>query len=868
MPQQNAIHRVDYTPPVFLIEFVDLLVNVDAERTRVRATLKLRRNGAGSSLTLQGAELTTEGVWLDQRRLPDTAYRIEGENLILEQVPDRCELTTEVLIQPAANTALEGFYQSGEFLLTQCEAEGFRKITWFSDRPDVMARFRVRMEADATRYPVLLSNGNLTAAGKLPECRHFAVWEDPFPKPSYLFAMVAGDLQCRQERFRTASGREVDLKLYTEAPFLDQVDYALSALKRAMAWDEKRFGLEYDLDVYHVVATSDFNMGAMENKSLNIFNTKFVLAAPDTATDHDYQDVESVIGHEYFHNWSGNRVTCRDWFQLSLKEGLTVFRDQEFSADLNSRALKRIEDVRLLRSMQFAEDAGPMSHPVRPDSYIEINNFYTMTVYQKGAEVVRMYHTLLGEEGFQRGMKTYFERHDGQAVTCDDFRSAMADANGRKLEQFERWYSQAGTPVVTASGHYDGAHYTLTLSQHTPPTAGQPDKQPFHIPIRFGLLGRDGSALEPRLISGECAGDVLELREPEQTWVFGGLGQAPEPSLLRDFSAPVTLRWESGRPDPAFLMAHDSDPFNRWDASQTLASEVIFAALDGDSGPLEGYLAAAGRLLADDTLDPALTAEALRLPDVAYLAESLKPLPVEALQQTWNSLKQTVGARYAQELRIRYDDEVPRLTYQPSATMAARRALNGRCLDLMVASGDCELALAQYRSAGNMTDRLAALNPLVLQNTEYAAELLKDFFDRFSHHPLVMDKWLTLQASVPEGATLERVKQLLSSPVFSLRNPNKVRALLGSYSRNLPAFHVAGGAGYEFIADQVLKLDRINPQVTARLVSAFNGWRRLDSERAALAQAQLERILAAPELSPDVYEIVSKALAGPVEEAA
>ncbi|MEM6574561.1 MAG: aminopeptidase N [Pseudomonadota bacterium] len=868
MPQQNAIYRVDYTPPAYLIESVDLTVSIDAERTRVRTTLTLRRNGAGTTLELFGVDLETQGIWLNQRELPPSAYHIEGERLVLEQVPERCELITEVLIAPAANTALEGFYQSGEFLLTQCEAEGFRKITWFLDRPDVMARFRVRMEADAGRYPVLLSNGNLTAAGKLPDGRHFAVWDDPFPKPSYLFAMVAGDLACREASYQTASGRHVALKLYTEAPFLDQVDYALESLKRAMAWDEKRFGLEYDLDVYHVVATSDFNMGAMENKSLNIFNTKFVLAAPETATDHDFQDVESVIGHEYFHNWSGNRVTCRDWFQLSLKEGLTVFRDQEFSADLNSRALKRIEDVRLLRSMQFAEDAGPMSHPVRPDSYIEINNFYTMTVYQKGAEVVRMYHTLLGEEGFQRGMKTYFERHDGQAVTCDDFRSAMADANERSLAQFERWYSQAGTPIVTASGHFDGSHYTLTLAQHTPPTAGQPDKQPFHMPIRFGLLGRDGSELQPRLISGECTGAVLELREPQQTWVFGGLDQAPQPSLLRDFSAPVTLRWESGRPDPAFLMAHDSDPFNRWDASQTLASEVIFAAIEGDSGPLEGYLAAAGRLLADDTLDPALTAEALRLPDLSYLAESLKPLPVEALQQTWNSLKQTVGARYAQELRHRYDDEVPRLTYQPSAEMAARRALNGRCLDLMVASGDCELALAQYQAAGNMTDRLSALTPLVLQSTEQADALLEDFFARFSHHPLVMDKWLALQASVPDGATLERVKGLLSNPVFSLRNPNKVRALLGSFSRNLSAFNQAGGAGYEFVADQVLKLDRINPQVTARLVSAFNGWRRLDAERAAQAQAQLERIVGASELSPDVFEIVSKALAAPVEEAA
>ncbi len=865
MPEQTAIRRADYCPPDFLIKQVDLNVLVGPENCVIRSTLTVQRQVAGAALKLDGVELNTQGVWLNQQPLEPSRWQVAGEQLIVESVPDEFELTTEVVVYPATNTALEGFYQSGTFLLTQCEAEGFRKITWFIDRPDVMSRFRVRMEADKAAYPVLLSNGNCAQSGDLPGGRHFTVWDDPFPKPSYLFAMVAGDLESREAQFTTASGRQVALRLFTEARFLDQVDYALQSLIRAMVWDEQRFGLEYDLDVYHIVATSDFNMGAMENKSLNIFNTKFVLAAPDTATDQDYQDVESVIGHEYFHNWSGNRVTCRDWFQLSLKEGFTVFRDQEFSADLNSRALKRIEDVRLLRSLQFAEDAGPMAHCVRPESYIEINNFYTMTVYQKGAEVVRMLHTLLGEDGFQRGAKHYFEQFDGQAVTCDDFRQSMAQANNRTLTQFERWYAQAGTPVVRASGHYDGGRYRLTLSQHTPPSADQSEKLPLHMPIKLGLLGSDGSELPVILADGTDTGGMVEFRQAEQTFEFIGLTEAPQVSLLRDFSAPVSLVWQRGGPDYGFLMGHDSDSFNRWDASQTLASRVIFSSMDGDSSPLEGYLRVAGKLISDLQLDPALAAEALRLPDLSYLAESLRPLPVESLYQAWISLKQTLGGRFTEQLVQRYDPGLMDLPYQPSAEMAARRAMNARCLDLLVASGDTALASAQYHRASNMTDRLSALTPLVQQSAEGADALLADFYQRFNHHPLVMDKWLAVQASVPSDNTQQRVQALMDDPVFSLQNPNKVRALLGSFSRNMPAFHRADGAGYEFIAGAVMTLDAINPQVTARLVSAFNGWRRLDPGRGELARGQLQRIVAKPELSPDVYEIVSKALATEVE---
>ncbi len=867
MTQQLAIQRLEYRPPEFLIDQVELKVMIDAHTSIVRSSLKIRRQKAGAALTLNGVGLDTRGVWLDGQALADSAFQIDGERLRIEQVPDAFELTTEVAIKPSANTALEGFYQSGNFLLTQCEAEGFRKITWFIDRPDVMARYKVRMEADADQYPVLLSNGNCSQSGDLPDGRHFAVWDDPFPKPSYLFAMVAGDLECREDSFTTASGRQVALRLFTEAQHLDQVDYALDSLKRAMAWDERRFGLEYDLDVYHVVATSDFNMGAMENKSLNIFNTKFVLAAPETATDQDYQDVESVIGHEYFHNWSGNRVTCRDWFQLSLKEGLTVFRDQEFSADLNSRALKRIEDVRVLRSMQFSEDAGPMAHPVRPDSYIEINNFYTMTVYQKGAEVVRMLHTLLGEEGFQRGARDYFDQYDGQAVTCDDFRQSMAKANHRSLGQFERWYAQAGTPVVYAQGHYDGGRYSLTLRQHTPSTPGQTEKLALHMPIRFGLMGLKGQELSTVLADGTPTGGVLEFREREQTWTFAGLDEAPQVSLLRDFSAPVSLVWEHGAPDLAFLMAHDTDPFNRWDAAQSLASQVIFSSLKGDGSQLEGYLEAAGKLIADSSLDPALAAEALRLPDLAYLAESLQPLPIDALYQSWISLKQSIGIRFAALLRDRYDPSLLDVPYQPSAAMAARRAFNRCCLDLLVAGGDRELAVEQYARSSNMTDRLSALSPLVMQGAAQADDLLDDFYTRFNHHPLVMDKWLALQASVPSENTLARVRGLMKNSVFSLRNPNKVRSLIGAFSRNLPAFHQADGAGYRFVADVAMELDAINPQVTARLVSAFNGWRRLDEDRVELARQQLTRIVNKPDLSPDVFEIVSKALANTKEKA-
>ncbi|MEM9531274.1 MAG: aminopeptidase N [Pseudomonadota bacterium] len=859
-------YRLDYAPPEFTIDAVEMVVDVAARDCRVKSTLTLRRLHGEGALRLQGENLRLEAVHLENRQLRESDFRIENGELEIPKVPDRFQLTTVSTFDPADNTALEGFYQSGEFLLTQCEAEGFRKITWFLDRPDVMARYSVRMQADRERYPVLLCNGNLTAAGPLDGGRHFALWEDPFPKPSYLFAMVAGELTLVEDHYTSSKGRTVALKIYVEDAFRDQVDHAMDSLKRAMVWDEKRFGLHYDLDVYHIVATSDFNMGAMENKSLNIFNTRYVLAAADTATDQDFEDVEGVIGHEYFHNWTGNRVTCRDWFQLSLKEGLTVFRDQEFTADLHSRALKRIDDVRVLRAAQFPEDSGPMAHPVRPDSYQEINNFYTMTVYQKGAEVVRMLHTLLGEEGFQRGMAEYIERHDGKAVTCDDFRASMAVANRRDLDQFERWYLQAGTPVLTASGEYDAGTYRLTLRQHTPATPGQADKQPLHIPVRMALL--DASGKDMVLRRAEGSGPVLELTEAQQTFTFYDVPEAPQVSLLRGFSAPVRVEWEQGAPDLAFLMAHDSDPFNRWDAGQALATAIILSGVGGASDRTEAYLAAAGEILEDRELDPALVAEALRLPDLATLAELIRPVPIDALHQGRESLGASLGTLHRDLLRDRYDDAIVTRAYQPRARHAARRRLNGQCLALLAAAGETDLALSQYERARNMTDRYNALAPLVRARTEAAPDLLADFYERFSAYPLVMDKWLTLQASVPAEDTLDRVQALMASPIFSLRNPNKVRALLGTFSRNLTSFHAPDGEGYRFVADQVLALNALNPQVSARLVSAFNNWRRFDETRRGAAQAQLERMLAHPGLSSDVYEIVSKALSQVKEEAA
>ena len=876
MPKESSVrtvYREQYRVPAFLIDAVRLRFQIDPEATRVSAQLSVRRNpdsgDDNESLILDGQDMELHSVSLDGRELDEEQYEVDAESLTVPDVPDRFELQTVTTIRPADNTALEGLYLSGPFLVTQCEAEGFRKITYFLDRPDVMARFSVRIEADAQRFPVLLSNGNCVETGELDGGRHYTEWDDPFPKPSYLFALVAGDLQHIEDTFRTADDRTVTLRIYAEPENIDKLDYAMASLKRSMAWDEERFGLLYDLDIFNIVATNDFNMGAMENKSLNIFNAKYVLARPDTATDFDYQGIEGVIGHEYFHNWTGNRVTCRDWFQLSLKEGLTVFRDQEFSSDMQSRAVKRIEDVRMLRSAQFAEDAGPMAHPVRPDSYIEISNFYTLTVYEKGSEVVRLYHTLLGEEGFQKGLRLYFERHDGQAVTCDDFRRAMADANGTDLEQFGRWYSQAGTPIVEASDKYDETkgEYRLTLKQRTPATPGQPEKLPLQIPVRVGLLNNAGDDLPLKLANGDLGGegDVLVLNEAKQEFVFEGVGERPVPSLLRGFSAPVILKYAYTRDQLAFLMAHDSDSFNRWDASQRLASEVILELVDDPDRPVDQRLLdAALRVIEDRSTDPALLAEALRLPDEDYLAQQHKTMDYPAIFEARKKARQAIATHAADELEAAYQRLTGSGPYRPEPAEIARRSLRNTCLAYLACSGDdaaFELADRQYRDADNMTDRFSALVTLVHNGASQADAALEDFYTRFENDALVLDKWFAVQAAAPVPGSLQRVERLMEHRAFSIRNPNKVRALIGAFTRNPLEFHATGGAGYRFLADRVLELDRLNPQIAARLVSAFNHWKRLPESGREAMRSELERLVATKPLSKDVYEIVSKALA-------
>jgi aminopeptidase N len=872
-----TIQRSDYHVSNYLIDQSVLHFQIDPDRTRVRAVHSVRANPKGNPdgrLTLDGVELDLISISINGRQLDANDYSLDAFSLTIKVVPDQFELTTECFLHPARNTALEGLYQSGEFLLTQCEAEGFRKITWCLDRPDVMSRYRVHISADRDRFPVLLSNGNLLEQGQLDNNRHYAVWDDPFPKPSYLFALVAGDLEHLEDHFTTCDGREVTLRVYAEAENMSSVDHAMVSLKKAMVWDQERFGLVYDLDCYNIVTTNDFNMGAMENKGLNVFNSKYVLARPDTATDQDFMAIEAVIGHEYFHNWTGNRVTCQDWFQLSLKEGLTVFRDQEFSSDLQSRAVMRIENVRLLRAMQFPEDAGPMSHPVRPDSYIEINNFYTLTVYEKGSEVVRMYHTLLGEAGFQRGMQLYFERHAGQAVTCNDFRAAMADANQVDLEQFERWYSQAGTPVVQVQSRYDAEQETFTLefSQSTPATPGQAEKLPLHIPVRMGLVGSGGEDLPLTHQDGNLIGsdqDVLELTETSQSFTFTNLPEAPVPSLFRGFSAPVSVKYDYSREELAFLMANDSDSFNRWDAAQQLACQVILeqvsAMAEGRDEPIPAvFLDAALAVLTDVSADPALVAMALSLPEEAYLAEQMKPADITGIHLAIERLKRVL-ARFAREA---FEDRYHALTsdqaYSIDQESVGHRALRNVCLGYLACVRDehgVALARNQYNTADNMTDSLAALKALVHNASPIGETLLQDFYQRWQHDALVMDKWLSLQATSPRKDTLERVRSLMDDAVFSLRNPNKIRALIGAFSRLNPiCFHAEDGSGYQFLADQVLAVDRFNPQVAARLVGALNGWRGLDEGRAQLIRTELQRIVADQKLSRDVFEIANKAL--------
>lgn len=876
-PEPQIIKLSEYRPTDWLIEHVDLDVKLHATETRVTAKLKIRPNPkghAGEPLVLDGDELKLEKLLVNGKPVSDNEYAATPSSLTLNNPPKKpFTLTIETMVNPSANTKLMGLYRSSGTYCTQCEAEGFRRITYFLDRPDTLAIYRTRIEAEREEAPVLLSNGNLVEEGAVPDStRHFAVWDDPFPKPSYLFALVGGKLGSVHDTFRTMSGREVKLAIYVEPGREKFCAYALDALIRSMRWDERVFGREYDLDVFNIVAVSDFNMGAMENKGLNVFNDKYVLASPETATDGDYAGIESVIAHEYFHNWTGNRITCRDWFQLCLKEGLTVFRDQEFTSDERSRPVKRIADVRALKSHQFTEDAGPLAHPVRPDHYREINNFYTATVYQKGAEVVRMLKTLLGEKGFRAGMDLYFERYDGTAATVEDFLGCFADANGVDLTQFKLWYEQAGTPELAVRGHFDAAHKTfrLEVSQIVPPTPGQSGKRPMLIPLAFGLIGRNGKELPLTFKGGRrFDGNILRIANGNEVFEFEGIDERPVPSLNRGFSAPIKLSSNLGDNDYVLLAGHDSDPFNRFDAANTLAMRHLVAGTADIRAGLKpsapsALIAALGETLKDESLDPAFKAQAVGIPSESDIAHEIGTNidPDAILAARMNLRKNLANALVASCEKI-YADLATTEPYSPDAASAGRRALKNACLDfLSMNGGSLDLAYRQFSSADNMTDRFAALYVLTLYDTPEREKALAEFHDRFREHPLVIDKWLALQAQIPEANTLDRVKSLMRHPSFSMGNPNRVRALIGSFAAANPSqFNRADGKGYDFVADLARELDGKNPQVAARMLSAFKSWRALEPKRRKAAETALKRVAKASKLSADSSDIVNRSLA-------
>ncbi|WGZ92986.1 MAG: aminopeptidase N [Candidatus Thiothrix putei] len=866
--QPKTVYLQDYVAPSYRVDALSLVFELGEDATRVTSVANYRREAgvaANTPLELYGEELELLEIRLNGLPLQTGDYQLTSTGMSIPNVSALCTLEIVTRIYPQKNTSLEGLYQSSGNFCTQCEAQGFRKITYYPDRPDVMTVFTTQILADKQKYPVLLSNGNLTGSGDLPDGRHWARWEDPFHKPAYLFALVAGDLQHVEDHFTTRSGREVTLRIYTEAHNIDKCDHAMQSLKRAMRWDEQRFGLEYDLDIYMIVAVDDFNMGAMENKGLNVFNSKLVFASPETATDMDYVSIEAVIGHEYFHNWTGNRVTCRDWFQLSLKEGLTVFRDQEFTSDLHSRAVKRIEDVRMLRTHQFAEDASPMAHPIRPSSYMEINNFYTVTVYEKGAEVVRMYQTLLGREGFRKGIDLYFHRHDGQAVSTENFLAAMADANEVDLSQFQRWYDQAGTPEVAVSMDYDAAAQTCTLhfTQSCPATPEAAVKLPFLIPVEIGLLDSRGQDM--------LGTQVLRLTEATQSFSFSNVVEQPIPSLLRGFSSPVKLGYPYSEADLVFLMKHDSDAFNRWDAGQRLAMRTILSLLEAQQrqeafGLEHDFISAYQAILTDSGLDHALRAEALTLPSEADIAERARPSDPEAI----HTVREFIHATLAKALRLDLEALYTELlaqgqgAYSPDAASIGRRSLKNVCLAYLGRIQDAgihETCLQQYLTAGNMTDALAALSVLSRIECPQREAALQHFHDRWQYDSLVMDKWFALQATSSLPETLQQVQALMQHPLFDMRNPNKVRALVGSFAmRNPLHFHAQDGRGYTFLTDCVLELDAMNPQIASRMVRPLMNWRHYEATRSGLMKTQLERIQAHAGLSGDVYEIVSKSL--------
>ncbi|MBE0462651.1 MAG: aminopeptidase N [Halomonadaceae bacterium] len=876
MSDPQPVYLSDYQPPAYRVTHTELTFDLDPAATRVKARLLMERNDEVSDqtpLVLNGEHLALISLAIDGTPLTDADYQLNEKNLCIPKVPASFSLESEVEIAPSTNTALEGLYQSSGMYCTQCEAEGFRRITFYPDRPDVMATFTVTVIGDQESEPVLLANGNPVDSGKLENGRHFATWEDPHPKPCYLFALVAGNLHKVEDRFSTMSGRNVTLQIWVEKDNLDKTEHAMASLKRSMAWDEQTYGREYDLDLFMIVAVSDFNMGAMENKGLNIFNSAAVLTHPHTATDATFQNVEGIVAHEYFHNWSGNRVTCRDWFQLSLKEGFTVFRDQCFSADTNSAPVKRIQDVSFFRTAQFAEDAGPTAHPVRPDHFIEITNFYTLTIYEKGAEVVRMLCNLVGWDNFRRGADQYFERFDGQAVTIEDFVGCMADTSGEDLSQFMRWYAQAGTPEIDAHGEYDyvKSEYHLTLRQRTPATPGQTTKQPLHIPVRMGLVGTKSGQDLALTLEGETLGKdaVINLRDNEQTFVFTEVAEAPVPSLLRDFSAPVKLHFPYSREELAFLLTHDSDGFNRWDAGQRLAmlalDDLIAAHRNGVEKVMDARVIEAFRiLLTGPVSDKAVLAEMLTLPSEAYIAEQQPIVDVDAIHAAREFVRQSLALALRDEFAATFEANRSDEPYAPTPEQIAQRSLKNIALSYLMSIEE-EQAIAfcqaQFAADHNMTDVRHALTLLVHSDRDdLSSPALKAFGEKWAHDPLVMDQWFTIQVTRPQSDVLERVQFLMQHPAFSIKNPNKVRALIGAFAQNRVNFHRLDGQGYALLADVVIELNRLNPEIAARLITPLTRWQRFDETRQSLMRTQLERIKQEP-LSSNVYEVVEKALA-------
>ncbi|MEY8714852.1 aminopeptidase N [Francisella philomiragia] len=856
MNQPEIKYLKDYKPSNYLINETHLKFELNESKTRVTANLYIVTNPANrenNTLVLDGNNLKLLAIKIDNKELSNTDFIVNENQLIIDDAPEKFVLETVVEINPEANTSLEGLYKSGEMFCTQCEATGFRKITYYIDRPDVMSSYTVKIIADKKKYPVILSNGDKVESGDISDTQHFAVWKDPFKKPCYLFALVAGDLASIKDTYITKSQRKVSLEIYAFKQDIDKCHYAMQAVKDSMKWDEDRFGLEYDLDTFMIVAVPDFNAGAMENKGLNIFNTKYIMASDKTATDKDFELVQSVVGHEYFHNWTGDRVTCRDWFQLSLKEGLTVFRDQEFTSDLNSRDVKRIDDVRIIRSAQFAEDASPMSHPIRPESYIEMNNFYTVTVYHKGAEIIRMIHTLLGEEGFQKGMKLYFVRHDGQAVTCDDFVNAMADANNRDFNLFKRWYAQSGTPSIKVAQNYDAENqiYSLILEQTTPPTADQKEKQALHIPVSIGLITPEGENI---------AEQVIELTEQKQTYTFENITAKPVASLFRDFSSPVKVEHERAESELLHIVKYDNNAFNRWDSLQQLATKMILNNADVDTEFLNAFKS----ILHDKDLDKALISDALMIPTEFTIAELMPVIMVDNIAKSRKKVMNQLADKLKDDWLEVYQQCTDNKPYSLSAEQIAKRKLKGVCLSYLMNASDqsqgLELAQQLFDNADNMTDQQTAFSALLKSNDKQVRDnAINEFYNRWKHEDLVVNKWLLSQAQISHESALDIVKGLVNHPAYNPKNPNKVYSLIGGFGANFSQYHRKDGLGYAFMADTVLELDKFNHQVAARMARNLMSWKRYDSDRQAMMKQALEKIKASNP-SKNVFEIVSKSL--------